>query len=388
MKRKLLSIGLLLVMITVLTGCSSAGSYDQEGKRSFKDGDFEKAAQSFAAAISANPNRADYYIDYGMALIALGKYEDALVQFDLAYVDKDMLIIRENNKRVLRGKGIAYYRMLQYDKAIEEFQAALKIEELTDLDMDILYYMADSLYRTGSYEEAAQSYTAIISKDKKTAFAYGNRARCYQRLGEYEKSSADYDSAIALEPKNYEYYFGKYYLLSENKDNAAAEVLEVAESIQAETSEDQYNLAKLHYFKGDYETALSELSDGYANGFLEAYYYIGEIYRLQKDYTKAIYYYQKYIDSNQVTSPNVFNQIAICMLKTGQDKDALEYLKQGLTYNNIATMQVLKKNEIIACEKLGNYGDAKKKLEDYLKFYPEDSIALREAVFIDSRVIQ
>jgi len=379
--------GIFFIMIAMIAGCGTAGNYDRNGKISFTNGDYEKAAASFAAAVKANPNRADYYIDYGMSLIALGKYDEALAQFDLAYVDKDMLIIRENNKRALRGKGIAYYHMLQYDKAIKVFKSALKIDELTDLDMDILYYMADSLYTTGSYKEAAVSYSSILAKDKKAAIAYSKRALCYQKLGEYDKSSADYDSAISLEPDNYEYYFGKYYLMAENKNEAGAlEVLKKAEAIKAATSEDQYNLAKLHYFEGDYDTALSELSEGYTNGFVEAYYYIGEIYRIQKDYAKAIYYYQAYIDGKTVTSPNVYNQIAVCMLKKDQGKDALEYLEQGLAYNDAGTMQVLKKNEIIIYEKMGKYKDAKQKLEEYLKNYPKDSLAAREAEFIASRV--
>lgn len=389
MEKKLLSLGMIFVMMMTLAGCGTAGNYDRDGKKSFASGEYDKAAESFAAAVKTNPNRADYYIDYGLALIALGKYEQAIEQFDLAYMDKDMLVIKENNKKALRGKGIAYYSLLQYEDAIEEFKQALKIDELSDLDMDILYYMAESLYTIGSYGKAIKAYTSVLSINNKAVIAYNKRAFCYKALGEYEKSLADYDKAISLAPKNYDLYFNKYYLLSDNQDETGAlGVLQEAASIKAVTKEDEYNLAKIHYFQDNYEIALSELSVGYANGFSEASYYIGEIYRNQKDYSKAIYYYDIYIDSGMVTTPNVYNQIAYCMLKTDQYEDALQYLEQGLEYNDANTMRILTKNVIIAYEKLGRYEDAKLKIEEYLKSYPKDSQAIREAEFIDTRIVK
>jgi tetratricopeptide (TPR) repeat protein len=254
--------------------------------------------------------------------------------------------------------------------------------------MDILYYMADSLKTIGSYKEAAKTYTDILSIDAGNALAYAQRACCYKCMGDYEKSLADYDYAISLQPDHYDYYFGKYYLLMENGDEAGAKaVLTEAEKIKSDTPEDKYNLAKLHFFQEKYDAALTELSEGYASGFMEGYYYIGEIYRIKKDYEKAIYYYENYIENGQITTSNVYNQIAVCLMKTGNCEDALDYLEQGIAYDNAATIRILKKNEIIAYEKLGRFNDADQKVKEYLASYPKDSQALREAGFIDTRIL-
>lgn len=387
MMRKLLSMGMLIILIAAASGCSTAGSYYKDGKKSFAQGDYEKAADCYSKAIAKQPYRADYYIDYGLSLVTLGRYEEALEQFDRAYINKELLLIKENNKRALRGKGITYYNMMQYDKAIEEFTHALEINELTDLDMDILYYMANSMNMTGSYDKAIETYTSLLSYDKKNASVYSKRALCYRSLRAYEKSLEDYEKAISLEPKNYDHYYSKYYLMAEmGDDNGAAEVLSQAQEIPVITSQDKYNLAKLHYLQGDYDKALSEFSEGYASGFTEAYYYIGEIYRIKKDYTKAIYYYESYIESKEVKSPNVYNQMAICLIKSDEYEDALQFLEKGMNYHDATTLQVFKKNEIIVYEKLGRYEEARVKMEEYQRNYPEDSLALREAAFIDSRV--
>lgn len=389
MKKKLLSMGLLFILITSFSGCSTAGDFYNDGKKSFVNGNYEEAASSFVAAINANPNRADYYIDYGMSLIALHKYEGALAQFDLAYMEKDILLVKQNNKRILRGKGIVYYQLLQYEKAIEEFNEALKINELSKLDMDILYYMGSSLMTIGSYGEAIETYTKLLTIDGENTVAFNNRALCYRNLGDYEKSLVDYDMAIKISPNNYGAYLGKYLLLMESGDEAGAiDSLSQALEIELKTSEDRYNLAKVHFFQENYELALSEFSEGFANGFTEAYYYIGEVYRIKKDYQKAIYYYETFIKEGERLTPDVYNQIATCFIKSGDYKSAISYLEKGIAYNYAGTLQVLLKNEIIAYESLGKFDKAKTKIEEYLIRYPEDTQALREAEFINTRLIE
>jgi tetratricopeptide (TPR) repeat protein len=388
MKRRLLSMLICIFMSMVMAGCSTAGSYYNNGKKSYENGNYEEAAVNFSKAIKANPNRADYYIGYAVALVELEKYEEALAQFDLAFSDKNMLLIRENNKRVYRGKGITYYRMQQYDKAAKEFKKALSINELSELDMDILYYMGQALCAEGSYQEAAKIYSSMISKNKKNAKAYGNRALCYRYLGEYKKSLSDYDNAISLQPDHYDNYFGKYFLLKDNNDTeGAAKVLAQAEEIKDDTTEGEYNKAKIHFYQEDYETALSMLNKGFQDGFQEAYYYIGEIYRDKKDYTKAIYYYENYINSGEVKLPNVYNQIALCLIKTGESERAVEYLDEGIACHQTETLRTLEKNKIIAYENLGMFDEAKQQIEDYLVSYPEDIEALRELDFIKTRLI-
>lgn len=387
--RRLLSMGMCLLLVATISGCSLSGNLYQDGKKSFSTGDYEEAAAYFSSAIKENPKRSDYYIDYGMSLIKLGRYNEALKEFDQAYVNKDIIIVNRNNKRVYRGKGIAYYYMLEFDKAIKEFRKALDIRELSELDVDILYYIGSSLMTIGSYEEAIKTYTSLIDLDKKSAAAYDSRALCYRSLGEYEKSMTDYDQAITLEPANYAHYFGKYYLLTDSGDVAAAdEVLTKASKLAVKTSADQYNQAKVHFYQKNYEGALSELSEGFKNGFKEAYYYIGEIFRLQKDYPKAIYYYDMFIKEGEILAPNVYNQIASCLIKTGEYKQALSYLEKGIAYNNAGTMQTLKKNEIIAYECLSDFAKAKEKLTEYRATYPDDSDAAREAQFLDTRLME
>ncbi|MBH1939438.1 tetratricopeptide repeat protein [Mobilitalea sibirica] len=388
MKKKLLSFGLLCIMVMILSGCSAAGGYYRSGKRCFLSGNFEEAAANFKAAISQNPNKAIYYIDYGMTLIALGQYEESIEQFDKAYLDKDIIMVKENNKRSLRGKGIAYYQMYRYHDAIQLFDEALQMRVLSELNMDILYYKGSSLMTIGFYEEARDIYTEFLNTFGDDPVALCNRAYTFRKLGDQEASLIDYDKAISLNPKSYEGYFGKYYLLLDTgKEAEAKQVLEAAAAIEVKSKEDRFMQAKVHYYQERYDEALAELSEAFANGFTEAYFYIGEIYRKKKDYETAIYYYDKYLDEGNITTPFVYNQIATSLMTTGEYKQAIKYLEKGMDYKHAGTMKALKKNEIIAYENLGLFETAIQKLKEYKASYPEDKEAEKELDFITTRLM-
>jgi Tetratricopeptide repeat. len=387
MKKKLSVMGLISVMIILMSGCGKADSYYKNGKESFFGGNYEEAAQYFASAINTNPSKAEYYLGYGMALIGLSRYDEALNQFDRVIMDKKIEIVMENNKRALRGKGIAYFDMQDYEKAIEQFDQALSLGVLPDLDFDILCFKGKALVNTGNYTEAAQTYTEIIGRFGDDDLVYADRAYAFRKMGEYEKGLEDYDKAISLQANNYEYYFGKYYLLMEmNRQADAKEVLNRAEQIEVKSQADKFNLAKVHFYQGLYDQAFTELSESYANGFVEAYFYIGEIYSQKKDYSTAQYYYEKYTEEGGKPSPNIYNQIASCLIRMGEYEQAVSCLEKGISNAHNDDKKVLLKNLVIAYENLGDFESALDNLKDYLALYPADENAKNEELFLKSRM--
>ena len=380
-------LGLFFIMIFILTGCSEAGGYYRSGKKYFANGNYEGAAKYLTLAIEENPNRAEYYIDYGMTLIGLSRYDEAIKEFDRIIIDKKIAIVLGNNKRALRGKGIAYLNMLNYREAINHFDDALGISELSDLNMDILYYKGKALMYSGAYKDAAETYTEIINQYGEEAQILADRAYTYQKTSEFDKGLDDYDKAIALEANNYEYYFRKYNLLKDmGRDTEAKEVLNQAAQIEVKTKADKFSLARVHFYQGLFDQAFPELSESFANGFIDAYFYIGEIYTSKKDYSTAKYYYEKYIEEGGINTPEVYNQIVSCLIKMGEYEEALPYLETGIGYADYDIMKVLLKNEIIVYEKLGDFEKALDKIEGYVSAYPNDEDARREKTFVISRI--
>lgn len=380
----------LIIVITLLSGCSgkSAGNYYQEGLKYFNSGNYEEAQTYLAKAIEKNAERAEYYIDYGMTLIMLGQNEEAIQYFDKAILEKNNMIVNKNNKLAYRGKGIAYFKAYNYTNAIEQLDKALSIDELSDLNLDILYYKGNSQEKAGLYEEAAATFTAILAEKPSDADTFYRRALVYRKLGNYDKSLADYDKAISINHLKYDYYFGKYFLMSESEEEeGAATVLEEAANITIKTQEDKFNLAKIHYYMEDYDSAIIELSEAFSNGFTVAYFYLGDIYEKKEDYESAVYNYQMFIeDETNEKTASVYNKIGICQIKLGKYEEALSYIQTGLEFNDIFLEQVLKRNEIIAYENLGKFEEAYQLMTEYLNVYTEDEEAAQEYDFLKTRL--
>lgn len=380
----------MALLVFMLAGCGRSGdakkSYN-EGMKLFEQNQYEEAAGKLGEAVEKNPDKAEYYIAYGMALIEAGQFDDALIQFDKAVSEKENKIVRENNKRAFRGKGIAYYRQNDYKEAAKAFGEAAGIGELKGMDVDILYYKGEAEEKAGDYKSALETYSKLMDIKKPDGRIYGKKARMEYLLGDMEHAALDYDEAIRLDSDNYDAYFGKYFMLMDMSDSAGAEeVLNKALAIKTKTDEDYFNVARIHFFQGDYTSALAELTDSAAKGFTEALYYIGRIHESNGDYDQAVSCYERYLDAGTDTQDaSVYNQLGMChMIREDYDK-ALEAFEQGIALNDSGVLKELRSNQIAAFEKLADFKNAFAKAEEYMEVYPDDAAMKRELEFIRSR---
>lgn len=382
-----LGVGSMTMSLSACGG-KSAADYYKSGVSFLAQGQAEQAEAALAEAVKKNPDRAEYYIDYAFALLENDKVEDAMIQFDKAYSDKDNQIVRENNKKILRGKGIAYLHMNEYEKAKESFEKALKIVEEKDLNRDIRSYLGFTERKLGHFEEAAKIYTTLIEEKKSDIPAYAGRAECYVMLGKVTEAAEDYDTAMALDASNFSLYFGKYNLYTAaGEEEKAKEVLAAAYALKTTTEEDYYNLAIIHYLSGDYDLASVEMTESAAAGFTEAYFYLGSISEKKQDWENALYYYQEYEKTvSKVVTPAWYAGMASCYTEQGKYTEALKMIEQGLKLNDLDYQARLYYQEVFLYEKLTDYEKAAERAEAYLAVCPEDKTMADELIFLRSRI--
>jgi tetratricopeptide (TPR) repeat protein len=88
---------------------------------------------------------------------------------------------------------------------------------------------AEGAFSRGDYEASVEYLTKAIEKDEDNADYFSNRARCYIKLKNYDKASADFELAIKYDPYNW----------------------------------NTYDVAGLHYKAiGDYNKAIDKFTDG------------------------------------------------------------------------------------------------------------------------------
>ena len=376
------------VILGGMSGCSlkTAGGYYSDALSYYEDKNYTLAAQNFELAIERNPERAEFYIDYGLMKIETGDYEDALATFDKAILNKDIKMVQENNKRAYRGRGIAYFYMLEYERALEEFNLALEIDELSSLNLDILSYKGSVCEKLGLWKDAVSAYDEILRNADGNADIYTARAYAYLNIGGIQMSRDDYDRALALEPDNINIYLGKYALMKlQNDEIGAAAVLSQAERLPVETAEDRLLYAKIQYYQKD-ESAKELLLDAAEEGSTLAYFYLGEIVREEGDYEQALTYYNAYLESGNIESSALYNQMAVCSMETGDYDRALSYIQHGFLVSTPEQAKTLRHNEVAVYEKQGDFAAAYEKAGEFLEDYPEDERMLREYEFLSTRI--
>jgi tetratricopeptide (TPR) repeat protein len=110
-------------------------------------GDFQGAIREYQACIALDPNRVEARSNLGAVYAKLGRYQDAIDQYQAALkvAQRDLL------PRLRFNLALAYYKSFQIPEAAAELQT-LRREQPTDLNLALL--LADCRLRTGEFQSA------------------------------------------------------------------------------------------------------------------------------------------------------------------------------------------------------------------------------------------
>ena len=136
---------------------------------------------------------------------------------------------------------------------------------------------------------------------------------------------------------------------------------------------------------GDYTNACTYLEQAYnAAPGEESMLFLGRSYEADGNLNYAVTLYTKYLQENP-QSAAVYNQLGLCKLDQGEYSAALEAFETAMQLEDNGMLQTLKFNEIVAYEYLGDYRKATVLIESYLTSYPDDEVAKREYIFLQTR---
>lgn len=378
------------ICLLLLTGCSSdAGKSYNAGMEQFEAGEYEAACTSFSEAIAVNPDKAEYYLAYGMALIGMAQYEEARTQFQYVVRDTNNKIVRENNKRAYRGIALSFYNEGNYEQAKGYLELALKTEELEELNLDLMAYMANCELLLNNYDRSMSYWNKLIEEKpgkKMLSEYYLGRAKTQNVSGNDSGAIQDYQSAIKNNSDNYQAYLGLYLTLTATLDEAGAkEILEEAREKAEKDSDNILYAVIFDYYSEDYEKALEYIDKAKEQGILEAVYYEGRICQDKGEYDNAMKLYDSFIESKPMgVNAEVCNQYAGCLMESGKYDEAIEWLNKGAAMAAGSVRQQLMFNQVVAYENIGDFESAKNIATEYLKAYTDENMQ-REFSFIKTR---
>jgi tetratricopeptide (TPR) repeat protein len=154
---------------------------------------FDKAIEQFSKVLQMQPGVALALIHRAEAYYAADKLDEALADVEALVKDHPDLAIAHG----LRAQILASKKRLP--EAIAEMEAvANAIPDSTDYRMQLaLYYLANEQPR-----KAIAAYTQVLGKDEKNFLALRSRGDAQLNIGDHAAAVADFERAIALEPKD------------------------------------------------------------------------------------------------------------------------------------------------------------------------------------------
>lgn len=322
----------IYIPVFILTLISLVGIYPEmhgqinehfiKGKALAQDDNYTKAIEFYSIAIENSSSKSECFMERGTAYYELGEFEMAIGDFkkvnslrpakasyQLAQCyaklgDIDNTI--EHLKNHLDQRNKKYYYEIVKDNAFYEFQENKKWIALWDNEWydeyESILNEIGLMINVKDYYPAIEFINQHLPDYSEEYELYAFRGSIYSALESYSTAIEDYNKVIKLKPRMHEYLNTRAELYIQiSKPKRAIEDYMASIDISPYQFSIRYQLALLQYEQELYEEALENIDFylKYKPETQSAYLLGGQIYMENKDYLKALEYFNKLLKINQ-----------------------------------------------------------------------------------------
>ena len=289
-------------------------------------------------------------------------------------------------KDTLRGLGIAYISIGQYQEAEDAFIRALNKSHgsIHSIDYDINDYLGYAYEMNKEYDKAIEIYSALITLHPKDTDAYYRRAICYLKNGEMSSADADFNVVTSRDQNNYDLHIRIYFSMKEAGFSTEAAAYLNAILMDEKRKISDFDRGRICYYLEDYSNARVYLEKAKDFSNPETILMLGKTYEAISDFSYAATLYSSYLDAKG-NNAAVYNQLGVCRWKLGDYEGALSAFSFGLKLEDPEWKRELLFNQAVTYEYSLDFETAKERMAEYLKLYPKDEVAIHEALFLQTR---
>lgn len=161
---------------------------DAKERRNLED----KALADFRIAIRENTVRAEVYEYTGVIMLSRNDLNNALQFLNVS------IKLNPEKGRSYFNRAIIYDRLNQKEKAISDYESALKFSP--EMELEILRNRSVLYLETGQYKKALSDLDELIKLDGKNFTSYYNRAFAKVMLKDIKGAIEDYEIVLKLNP--------------------------------------------------------------------------------------------------------------------------------------------------------------------------------------------
>ncbi len=288
-----------------------------------------------------------------------------------------------------RKLGLRKLSEQDYKGAADSFQKALDESrgKIGDVELDICYYKALSLFKSGDFKGAIETYDSLLAYDDENAEVYFLRGSVYLQNKELEKGIRDYDNAVELDPDNYVMYAEIYEnLCALDGEEQGKGYLKLALAQKPSSGEEYCGQGYLYLLLEDYDQADKMFAQAVDKGYEKAMLYQAQVLKARGEDDRAHELFEAY-SSKYPKDADALNEIGVLEMNAGDYKEALKNFEKAASLDSEGENQSLRLNLIYAYEYNGEFQKAYDLMKVYLKDHPKDADAQREFTFLKSRVL-
>ena len=222
------------------------------------------------------------------------------------------------------NRGIHHKNKGEYDRAIQDYNQALKIDPQYALSFN---NRGNAYNSKGQHDRAIQDYDQAIKINPQYASAFFNRGNTYNSKGQHDRAIQDYDQAIKINPQSANAFLNRGVVYN-SKGQFDRAIQDYDQAIKLEPSAVLFtNRGVAYNSKGQFDRAIQDydqaikLDPNYADAFTNR----GVAWVNKKDYDHAIADYSEAIRLNPNSALAFTNRGSAWSNKKDYDRAVADY---------------------------------------------------------------